>query len=274
MVENGNPDYINYRIAFPEGYEKVFTHFYFAKNNTREIITKKLIPSYQTILIFSFGEKPYFKSKQNSYLEVDKYLMLGPIKQIIEYSLPPNSEMLLVNFKDDAFFRFFGNATIAQDSPIVPSGLSNDDPFMILWHELNDITSIQERVNQILKFSAPYFQGQSKIAEQIINFNDQTLNPIKSIAGQNSQTERNTQLNHQKHFGFSAKEYNRYLRFIKALALIDNVAYSNSKIDWFSVINECGYYDQSQLINDFKYFINLSPTKYLKFQSDICNPKS
>ena len=100
------------------------------------------------------------------------------------------------------------------------------------------------------------------------------LNPIKSIASQNNQTERNTQLIHQKHFGYSAKEYNRYIRFINAIALLDKIAFSNSKIDWFDVIVECGYYDQSQLIKDFKHFINLSPTKYLKFQQDICNPKS
>jgi len=270
---NSNLDYINYRIPIPEGYKKVFTHFYFAKNNTSETITKKLIPSYQTILIFSFGENPYFKSKQNPYLEVNKYLMLGPIKHIIEYSLPPNAEMLLVNFKDDAFFRFFGNATIAEHAPMVPDELVNEDSFMTLWHELNNITDIHARVNQILKFSIPYFENQSKIAEQIVNFNDQTLNAIKSIASQNNQTERNIQLNHQKHFGYSAKEYNRYIRFIKAIALIDNIAFTNSKIDWFEVIAECGYYDQSQLINDFKHFIDLSPTKYLKSQQDICNPK-
>lgn len=273
-MENSNPAYINYRIAIPEAYKNVFTHFYFARNNTNVTITKKLIPSYQTVLIFSFGEKPHFKSKEHPYVEVSKYLMLGPIKHIIEYSLPPGAEMLLVNFKDDAFFRFFGNATIAEHIPIVPDELVSEDDFMILWNELNKITDIQARVSHILEFSKPYFESQSKIAEQMVNFTDENLNPIKSIASQNNQTERNTQLNHQKHFGYSAKEYNRYLRFIKAIACIDQIAYTNAKINWFEVIAECGYYDQSQLINDFKHFINLSPTKYLKFQLDICNPKS
>ena len=225
-----------------------------------------MIPSYQTILIFSFGENPYFKSKEHPYLEVDKYLMLGPIKHIIEYSLPPKAEMLLVNFKDDAFFRFFGNATIAEHKPLVPDELASKDTFMILWDELNKLSDTQARVNQILEFSKPYFESQSRIAQQIVTFNDPILNPIKSIASQNKQTERNTQLNHQKHFGYSAKEYNRYLRFI--------INELKNYFKWFEVITECGYYDQSQLINDFKHFINLSPTKYLKFQQDICNPKS
>lgn len=273
-MENSNPNYINFRIAVPTAYEKVFTHFYFAKNNTGETITKKLIPSYQTILIFSFGEKPYFQSKQNPYLEVDKYLMLGPIKHVIDYSLPPNAEMLLVNFKDDAFFRFFGNATIVEHEPMIPSESVTADVFMNLRHEISNLTEIDARVNHILTFSEPFFNSQSKIAEQIVNFNDQSLNPIKSIASQNNQTERNTQLNHQKHFGYSAKEYSRYQRFIEAIARIQNIASTNSKVDWLDIVAECGYYDQSQLINDFKRYIDLSPTKYLKYQQDICNPKS
>lgn len=273
-MENSKLDYISSRISIPEGFEKVFTHFYYAKNNTGDTVAKKLIPSYQTILIFSFGEPPSFSTKHNPYLKVEKYLMLGPIKHIIEYALPPNAEMLLVNFKDDAFFRFFGNATIAKHLPLVPNETAKKDPFMILWHELNKIINIQARVNHILKFSAPYFESQSKIAEQLVNFKDETLGTIKAIASQNSQTERNTQLNYQKNFGYSAKEYSRYLRFIKAIALIDQTAFNNAKINWFDVVAHCGYYDQSQLINDFKHFIELSPTRYLKFQQDICNPKS
>jgi len=273
-MKDSNPNYSNFRIAVPTAYEKVFTHFYFAKNETSETITKMLIPSYQTILIFSFGEKPYFQSKQHPYLEVDKYLMLGPIKHLIDYSLPPNAEILLVNFKDDAFFRFFGDATMAQDEPLIPGAAFHEDSFGVLWQELNSIADIPDRVSHILKFSAPYFENQSKIAEQIAGFKDQALNPIKSIADQNKQTERNTQLNHKKHFGYSAKEYNRYERFIQAIALIQNIAYTNAKIDWFEIIAECGYYDQSQLINDFKHYINLSPTRYLKLHQDICNSKS
>jgi AraC-like DNA-binding protein len=273
-MEDLNSNYASFRIAVPTAYEKVFTHFYFAKNETSETITKMLIPSYQTILIFSFGEKPYFQSKQHPYLEVDKYLMLGPIKHLIDYSLPPGAEILLVNFKDDAFFRFFGNATMAEQQPLIPDESFDEDSFGILWQELNTILDIHDRVNHILKFSEPYFESQSKIAEQIAGFKDPSLNTIKSIAGQNNQTERNTQLNHKKHFGYSAKEYNRYERFIKAIALIQNIAYTNAKIDWFEIIAECGYYDQSQLINDFRHYINLSPTRYLKLHQDICNSKA
>jgi AraC-like DNA-binding protein len=273
MIEN-SPEYNNFRIIVPKEFEEVFTHFYFAENKTSETITKTLLPSYQTILIFNFGEKPFLHSKQNTRNTIDKYLMIGPIKQAFEYSLPPNTEILTVNFKDDAFYRFFGNAAIAENVPMNPEDLVNEDCFSILWHELSKINDVNDKVNHILKFSESYLVNRNEISKQLANFKEQSLNPIKYVASQNSQTERNMQLHQKKHFGYSAKEYNRYERFLKTIELIQNLTSTTSKIDWFDIVENCGYYDQSQLIKDFKYYINLSPTKYLKFQQDICNPIS
>ncbi|MDI1255597.1 MAG: hypothetical protein PSV16_05810 [Flavobacterium sp.] len=117
--------------------------------------------------------------------------MIGPVKQAFDYSLPPNAEILTVNFKDDAFYRFFGTTAIAEHVPMNPEDLVNEDCFNILWHELNKMTDTNTRVNHILKFSEPYLANRNKIAEQLANFKEQSLNPIKSVASQNSQTERN-----------------------------------------------------------------------------------
>ena len=271
MTEN-NQEYNNFRISVPKAYEEMFSHFYFAENKSAVTITKTLLPSYQTILIFNFGTTPYLHSRQQTRIEIDKCLVIGPVKQAFDYSLPPKAQILTVNFKDDAFSRFFGSAAIAEHLPIHPDELLNQDCFTMLWHELQKINSTENRVNHILAFCGPYLVQRNKIAEQLANFQEQSLNPIKSVASKNSQSERNIQLNHKKHFGYSAKELNRYQRFLKAIDLIQMLSSGARKIDWFDIILECGYYDQSQLINDFKHYINLSPAKYLKFQQDICNP--
>jgi AraC-like DNA-binding protein len=273
MTKN-KEEYISFRIAVPTDYEEVFSHFYFAENTSSDIITKTLLPSYQTILIFNFGTKTFLNSPQNTQIAIEKCLVLGPIKQAFDYSLSPKSEILVANFKDDAFYRFFGNATIAANLPINPDELLAENCFTALWTKLNQISDTTNRVNCILEFCKPYLQQRNAIAEQLINFEDETLNPIKSVASQQHQSERNIQLIHEKYFGYSAKELNRYRRFLRAIELIQSIASKSSKIDWFEIINECGYYDQSQLIHDFKNYINLSPTKYLKFQHEICNPKS
>jgi AraC-like DNA-binding protein len=266
--------YNNYRIPVAPEFEGVFSHFYFAENTSSETITKTLLPSYQTILIFNFGARTSLYSKQNTQIEIEKCLILGPIKQAFEYSLPPESEILVANFKDDAFYRFFGNALIAENLPINPDELLKENCFTALWTELNKLTGIDNRIAFILEFCKPYLKQRNVIAEHIINFKDERLNPIKSIASQHHQTERNIQLNYKRQLGYSSKEIIRYQRFLKAIEVLESIASQSAKVDWFEVINQCGYYDQSQLIHDFKNYINITPTKYLKFQQDICNPRS
>lgn len=271
-MTNNNETYNSFRIAVPPDYESLFSHFYFAENQSNETLTKTLLPSYQTILLFNFGTKALLCTKQNTQIEIDKCFVLGTIRGAFDYSLPPQSKILVANFKDDSFYRFFGNTSLAEKLPINPDDLLNENCFTAMWFELNMIDNAKEQVNYILEFCKPYLREQNAIAERITNLKDQTLNPIKAIASETGQTIRNIQIHHKKHFGYSAKEINRYQRFIKAVEHIDKIASKTSKVDWFTIINKCGYYDQSQLIKDFKHYLNLSPTKYLKFQQEICNP--
>ncbi|MCA0230235.1 MAG: AraC family transcriptional regulator [Bacteroidetes bacterium] len=273
MTENQDK-YTSLKIAVPTDYENVFSHFYYADNKSSDIISKIFLPSYQTMLIFNFGEKALLYSKNKTEVIIDRCFVLGPIKQAFDYSLPPNAQILVANFKDDAFYRFFGNASVAEHLPIHPDDLLDENCFTALWTALNKIEDINNRVHFILDFCQPYLRDRSIIAQRLANFNDENLNPVKSIASQLNQTERNIQLNHKKLLGYTSKEVNRYQRFLKAIELIQDIASTSTKIDWFEIINQCDYYDQSQLIHDFKHYLNISPTKYLKFQQDICVAKA
>jgi len=272
-METSERGYNNYRLPVPIAFEDVFSHFYFAENKTGQSITKTLLPSYQTIMVFSFGTTPSLISQQGTKIEVEKCLVLGPIKQELHYTLPVDAEILVANFKDDAFYRFFGNAFLFDHLPIHPDELLEENCFTNLWFALQKINNSEERVNFILEFCKPYLRNRNATTELLSNVTNDGISPIKEIAVKTGQSERNIQLNHKKHFGYSAKEKSRYLRFIKAVETVQRIASSSSKADWFEVIDQCGYYDQSQLIHDFRHFLNLSPTKFLKFQQDICQAK-
>jgi hypothetical protein len=98
MSQSSDHSYTSYRISVPSIFEDVFSHFYAAENHTNEPITKTLLPSFQTILIFSFGTHATLQSK-HAELEVDKCLALGPIKQAFDYTLPVGANILVANFK-------------------------------------------------------------------------------------------------------------------------------------------------------------------------------
>jgi AraC-like DNA-binding protein len=263
----------NYRIAVPLAFENVFSHFYFAENKTAHPITKTLLPSFQTILVSNFGSRAFLKSEQNNILEVEKCLVLGPIKQAFDYTLDPGSEILVANFKEDAFYRFFGNV-LFDALPIHPDALIQKNCFTTLWEELKEIANTRDRVNYILEFCKPYLREQNTIISLLSDFKEDNLNPIKAIASKINQSERNIQLNQKKFFGYTIKEVSRYERFLKAVEVIQKNAVGSITTDWITVVDQCGYYDQSQLIHDFKFYMNISPTKFLKFQSDICSSKA
>lgn len=60
--------------------------------------------------------------------------------------------------------------------------------------------------------------------------------------------------------GLTPKRYGRVRRFQRALALVRGVPAP----DWSRLAAECGYFDQSHLIHDFRAFAGLTPEEYLR----------
>jgi len=56
--------------------------------------------------------------------------------------------------------------------------------------------------------------------------------------------------------GLSPKSLARVHRFRGALALLDG---ANGQVPWTALADQCGYYDQSHLINEFRRFTGFSP---------------
>jgi AraC-like DNA-binding protein len=64
--------------------------------------------------------------------------------------------------------------------------------------------------------------------------------------------------------GMPPKLFCRVRRFRQALEKTRKSAVP----DWAQVALDCGYYDQSHLIHDFRFFSNLSPTEYVRQRSE------
>lgn len=263
--------YSSYRIPVPPVFAGIFSHAYVAGNRSDKEIRKTLLPSFQTILVFSFGTPVSLVTQEADEVSMDKCLVLGPVKRAFDYLLPPQSEMLVISFKDDAFFRFFGHAAITQDIAVHPDELLSGNCFTLLWSELAHIPGNSDRVQRLLDFCRPYLQARNAIARQIADFNKEGRSAVKTISEENNLSERAVQIHHKKYFGYSAKEVSRYQRFLQAIRELQALATGNGKVDWFELIDRCGYYDQSQLIHDFRHYLNLSPARYLKFQQGICS---
>jgi AraC-like DNA-binding protein len=63
--------------------------------------------------------------------------------------------------------------------------------------------------------------------------------------------------------GVTPKAFSRLRRFQHVLASIEHLA----AVDWTSVAQSCGYFDQAHFIHDFREFAGVSPSMYLRFRS-------
>ncbi len=66
--------------------------------------------------------------------------------------------------------------------------------------------------------------------------------------------------------GSNPKEFSRTVRFQRALHKLE----SESKISWTALAYDCGYFDQSHLIKEFRTLSGYSPSEYLA----VCPPHS
>jgi AraC-like DNA-binding protein len=79
----------------------------------------------------------------------------------------------------------------------------------------------------------------------------------------------------QKHFiklfkeqiGVNPKSYLKIMRFQKAINEIEKF----NEIDWTSIAQDCGFYDQAHFINDFKVFSGFTPEDYSKRRGEYLN---
>lgn len=68
----------------------------------------------------------------------------------------------------------------------------------------------------------------------------------------------------KSHLGVTPKAFLKVIRFQTVL----NQAAKNKNINWIDVAHDCGFYDQSHFIAEFKKFSGFTPTEYVKHKGE------
>ena len=82
--------------------------------------------------------------------------------------------------------------------------------------------------------------------------------PIEDLATQTGYTRKHLGNLFQQQVGVTPKSLARMHRFRGALALLDN---GDGQVPWAELAEQCGYYDQSHLINEFRRFTGFRPSE-------------
>jgi AraC-like DNA-binding protein len=81
---------------------------------------------------------------------------------------------------------------------------------------------------------------------------------IEDLAAESGFSRKHLGTLFQQQVGLSPKALARVHRFRGALTLLDR---ANGEVPWAALAEQCGFYDQSHLINEFRRFTGFSPVE-------------
>ncbi|MBD2753979.1 helix-turn-helix domain-containing protein [Spirosoma validum] len=267
-------------IEADERLATVFSHFYCVQQPSQAIsVSQQLLPNYEMLLVFNFGPAIPFALGDSVY-EVQQIAVVGPLQKMLRYELPPNTDLIVVNFTLNGFYRLLGVPmhqfkTTEWENPDV---LLNSNCFDELWQQVAPMTTLANRLQRISEYAlthlAPIDVVTDSLLESIPYFKQTAVDPVKAIAQQNQVSTRSIQNRFQTHLGYSAKELTRFLRFKKVLGFLSEQ--QPGPVDWLALVLDFGYHDHSHLIKDFHYFLGVTPRHFLSqlAQGGVCISKS
>ncbi len=250
---------------------EVIRHFFYMQTPPgSEPQVFNLLPNFEVMLIFNFGT-PISATFNNDQLErhtLHRTLLISPLRKTLNYELQAGADAIVMVCSLNGFYRLFNIPIdeISRRDLWDPEVLLHESSMTTIYEKLCLLSGAEERIaamnacfTALINANNPAFEG---LMDNISYFNDTAIQPGKAIAQDIKVSERTVQQRFQKYLGYSPKEMLRYLRFKK---MVDHVlSVGDQNIDLFELIEMHGYYDQSHLTKDFKYFMGTTPGKFLK----------
>ncbi|RCR69971.1 AraC family transcriptional regulator [Larkinella punicea] len=258
----------------------VFSHYYCVQLSPEEQpVTLQLMPNYEMLLVFNLGPAIPIALGGATYV-IQKTAVLGPLQKMLTYELPAGTDLMVVNFTLDGFYRLLGVSMqeLKAGDWHDPDVLLNKNCFSELWEQLAPLSELADRISLLnayaVTFVAPTDAASDSLRESIPYFRDAVVDPIKVLAETQQVSARRIQMRFQTHLGYSAKELTRFLRFRNLLNFLTQQ--HPQPPDWLNLVLTFGYHDHSHLIKDFQYYLGLTPRQFLKqlAQGNVCISKT
>jgi AraC-like DNA-binding protein len=251
--------------------EQALSHFYHVYSTEGSApVWKHISPNLEMLLIFNFGpEVPVsFNDEKPGRQLIRQTAILGPLRKMLNYHLPPGADAIIVNFKLNGFYRMFkmSLSELSENDILDPTLLVKNAYVDECWQEMAILKDIDVRLKFLSKYLTSVLENDEKEFKPLLAgesyFYYPAIQPAKAIAGDAGLTERSIQLRFKKYAGYSPKELLRFLRF---KAVIHQLLQPSEKpIQIFDLIVDHHYHDQSHLIKYFKYFLGTTPQQFIR----------
>lgn len=242
--------------------ETIFHYEQFVPDHSIE----RLVPTGHVFILFELDgiERHTFDNdtlKPNA--SYSKAFISGMHRNYISISAHENSEMLAIQFKPFGSYPFLHEKTDMINELVVAAHEIVGDELYLLRQELINSDTTDRKFELVDSWLQHRFDEQKAPPEDIVQFVSQLqAEPVDSLnalieaypASQKKLIEE-----FKKYVGLTPKYYQRILRFNDLLKRLQ----SEDKICWTEIAHDCGYFDQSHFIKEFKHFSGFNPRQFI-----------
>lgn len=251
-------------IAPLSNYINTFT-YYDGLNMGCDVL--RLLPDGTANLIIELDNIPRYTFDNLSLEKKERYTkawMSGMQQEFISISSPIDSSMFVVQFKPGGVYPFLNFPVEELNNLVVDAGLIFGEDITRLRDQLLEVPSVEEKFYRAEQWLMDYL-SEASFSEQVMKFaiqqicNNPTLDSIELISQKTGYSQKQFIQLFKKYVGLSPKYFQRVQRFKKVLNEID----TRSEIYWPALSYDCGFYDQSHFIHEFRKFSGFNPTEFL-----------
>ena len=180
--------------------------------------------------------------------------------------------MLIVNFRKGKAHSFLCEPMHGLTNQVVDAEQAFGRSILEIWERILDTPDIDGKFSVLEKALLRHY-GNSLEEDPFV---DHAVSRILAGPGRIRLDEMSRSAGYsQKHIiqlfkrqvGVTPKEFMRIIRFQKAVESIERQEF----IDWPGISYDCGYYDQSHFIADFKNFSGFTPRQYMDHKGIFLN---
>ena len=255
---------------------KPYVKCYFVFESDSDIeFEDTVFPSGDMEVIFNLGSGVWESLVENKFFRTPQVELWGQLTKPLGIKSKGKHIMLGIRFLTHSIAYFLNDEIGVFNNQVSDFADIIGKPVKILHSRLLETTDLNRRIELIEKF----LLGRLAIAEKKIFTINKVANiltsikknleedNISNIASRHNITPRYLHKLIYQHTGLSPKLFNKINRFQLSLKLLDKNDQS-----FTSIAYDCGYFDQSHFIRDFKSFTGITPSAYLGNRFTVNQP--
>lgn len=240
----------------------------------------RVIPYGCVQFTFYLGERINSFGSNNDSSYKDQAVVTGQISSFFDVVPQGKIRLITIVFKPFGAKPFFDFPIFEIQNNIIPIKDINNKEWLDLENRLGDCVDNKSIVscleNNLLKklekntlFNSYSSINNERIMLAINRIDDSkgTIN-IKDLSSLACLSDKQFNRIFADYVGMNPKNFLRIIRYQSVLLKLQNSNIKATKaVDFLDLVYDCGYYDQSHLINNFKEFTGYTPKEYIKLFS-------